>query len=206
MSTPNFSKKNARDYHCVGLTQEDDDFIDWYFIMEEIREVAKEEHKFYNIDESDSDRYRTLNYVTEKNYEMQYGGERYYATVMLGIRSGYYSGANIDYDIILKDDIYGWPYFDLEGGDTHQLAEDCVRYKEKNEQFSVNKGIFTIHRKKLEKRLEQWLNSIVEECEDICKKCAEEELVCTVQFSNGEAIYERKTPRNELKAKLLEVV
>ena len=193
MSTPNFICSNARDYHCVGLNQEDDDFLDLDFIMEDIRLVAKLEHEFYNIDESDYDRDRPLNYVTKKNYEMKYGGEIYYAAVMLGVRYGYYVGANIDYDITLYDDIYMGARFELYEGDTHSLVEDFVSDKYEYEHFvNVNKGLAIIHRKGLEKRLEQWLDSIVEECEDICKKCAAEELVCTAIFSNGEAIYEKK--------------
>ena len=63
-----------------------------------------------------------------------------------------------------------------------------------------------MHRKGLEKRLTEWLNGIVADCEKIAQTCAEEELVKVAQFSNGEAIYERKTPSTELKAALLEVV
>lgn len=206
MSAPNFAKNNAEDYYCVGMNREDDDFIDWDLIMEDIRQVAYQEHDFYSIDESDRDCDRSLNYVTKKQYEMKYGGETYYADVMLGVRSGYYVGANIDYDIKLYEDVYMGPDFDLHEGDTRQLVEDFVSDKYEYEHFTVNKGLAIMNRKGLEKRLTQWLDSIVADCEKIAKTCAEEELVKVAQFYNGEAIYERKTPRNEMKAALLEVV
>lgn len=208
MSAPNFVKHNARDYFCVGINREDDEWVDWDMIMEDIQEVAKSENEAW----SDTDEWEhsygrdyQLHYNTERSYSMQYGGEWYYAKVMLGLRSAYYVGATIDYDIQLSDGSY-WSEIDLEYGDTDRLASDFILNKIENNDYPINKGLFSMQRKGLEKRLTAWLDSIVEDCEKICRTCAEEELVCVARFSNGEAMYERKTPRTELKAKLQEVV
>lgn len=175
MSTPNFSKKNAKDYHCVGINREPEEYIDWDSIREDIQEVAKAENKAW----SDTDEWERsyardyqLHFATERNYEMRYGGERYYAKVMLGLRSAYYEGATIDYNVELSDDFYDG--YELEQGDTGSLALSFVEDKYKDGNHSVNKGLATMHRKGLEKKLELWLDSIVADCEKIAQTCAEE--------------------------------
>lgn len=184
MSTPNFAKNNASNFYCVGLDKDGDDFY-WDDVADNIRVTARQ-YGFWKTDETDRDWYRQMNYVTENVFEMGYGGETYHATALIGMRSGYYEGANIDYNIILSDS-FGCG-MDLEDGDTHKLVEDFIEDKYRYEQFAVNKGLAMMHRKGLEKRLEKWLDSIVGTCEEIAKSCCEDELV----FSNGEACYERK--------------
>lgn len=205
MSAPNFAKNNAVDYYCVGISNEDDEWIDWDLIREDIQEVAKSFNKAWrDADGWERDlygRYYQLHYETERSYTIIYGGEYYYAKVQLGIRNAYYVGGTIDYSIELQDD-YSDGYY-LEDGDTETLALCLIDDKYKNENHTINKGLAIMHRKGLEKRLTEWLNSIVADCEQICQTCAEEQLVKTAQFSNGEAMYERKTPRAELKAALL---
>lgn len=207
MSAPNFVKHNAVDYYCVGISNEEDEWIDWDLIKEDIQEVAKAESEFWHDTDSwerGCGRDYQLHYETERSYSMTYGGENYYAKVSLGIRNAYYVGGTIDYDIELQDDYYDGYY--LEDGNTNYLALCLINDKYQDGNHAINKGLAAMHRKGLEKRLTEWLNGIVADCEKIAQTCAEEQLVKTAQFSNGEAIYERKTPRTELKAALQEVV
>lgn len=207
MSAPNFAKNNAEDYYCVGMNREEDEWIDWDEMREDIFQVAKAESDFWAKDDSWEHGYGRdyqLHHAAERSYSMTYGGESYFAKVQIGIRSAYFEGGNIDYNIELEDEWYDGYY--LQDGDTNYLALCLINDKYQDGNHAINKGLATMHRKGLEKRLTEWLNGIVADCEKIAQTCAEEQLVKTAQFSNGEAIYERKTPRTELKAALLEVV
>lgn len=48
MSAPNFAKNNAEDYYCVGMNREEDEWIDWDEMREDIFQVAKSESDFWS--------------------------------------------------------------------------------------------------------------------------------------------------------------
>ena len=88
MSAPNFAKNNAEDYYCVGMNREEDEWIDWDEMREDIFQVAKAESDFWSKDDSWEHGYGRdyqLHHAAERSYSMTYGGETYYAILQLPV-------------------------------------------------------------------------------------------------------------------------
>ena len=100
-------------------------------------------------------------------------------------------------------DGYGYNESCLEGRTNDVVAEEFVHYADLAE-YGWNAGLAKMLRMKLTTRLVKFLDRVQEECEDICKALCDDELVCVGIFSNGEAIYERKSPRAMLKNALMQ--
>lgn len=106
----------------------------------------------------------------------------------IGFNNGYYEGATIDYDIRCGD--YGW----LSGYDTvddfiQNIVDGILADKSYNEDW--NKGMCTIQRPNLHKKLSGVVSAMIDEAENICNDCCDEKLVRVCVFNNGEAVYKR---------------
>lgn len=146
MSTPNFNKKNASKYYAVELQDEYD------------YDVLKENLHFEFQDTAD---------FWENNGEGKVVAQivkcfnNWEITFNIIIRSGYYDGANLDWDVIVKDTR---DYTEYYYGD----------YEEKELPQCVN----------------NWITSKIKKVEKIFAQYSTP-LVCKGIFSNGEAIYEK---------------
>ena len=191
MSTPNFVKHNAKNYYCVGLSNDEDDNYcpEWDYITEDVQQVAMSENKnWYNIDDSDRDRSYPMSYCTSRDYTLNYCGEYFYLSVKLGLRSAYYEGATIDYDIELSGD--DWAAGTLEDGDVDGLVDGYIDDMQHGYK-TISNGLFAMNKKRIADKLAAWVAAAVADCENICKICAQETLYKYAQFSNGEALYKR---------------
>lgn len=185
MSAPNFCKDNAHKYYCVGLTDENGQYTDFDFIIEDVQQVAMSEHDNWSeLNDWDHDRSYPMHYCVGRDYSLNYCGEHFFADVKLGVRSAYYDGGNIDYDIELPG---GWL---LEHGDVDGLVDGYIEDMQ-NGYKDISNGLFAMNKKRIADKLRQWINNIVEDCEKICNTCAEVKLGCCGVFSNGEAIYSK---------------
>ena len=208
MATCNFNVKNAKSYYAFADSYEMEtedgetyevvrDEYDWEDLMDCIRARGEENKKFdcpnggwnkrmeaRNICETDAnfDTFGNGNaWVTETNVEGS-----------IVIRSGYYGGAVLDYDIKVStnDDVFYLSEYDS----VDDLVEDYLVCMEDvfNIRGSVHKwnvGTFKMQKKNIRKWIEKRIDEMVERCEKFCKENCETELCVIAIFSNGETIY-----------------
>ena len=109
------------------------------------------------------------------------------------IRSGYYSGANLDYDIKVQtcegDDFYLSGYEDVEDllNDYMATLNDIVRWRGENHKW--NEGTFKMQAKNIRKWVLNRITEEAEKCENFCKANCDVELRVSARFSNGETWY-----------------
>lgn len=200
MSTPNFKKQNAKNYYVV----EREDSWDYKMFEDDMPEMAKQIDVFkanncriepmddYDHDMSYPTHYNTL--VWDDIVKSNVG-----ATIkaQIGITSGYYQAANLDYNIIVycdatRDEFYLSDY----DGNVEDMVESMLGYYKKNEDWqwecrSITAGLFKMNKAKIVKAFVKKIEDIVEGCEQLCKNACDEVYGCVGVFSNGEAIYEK---------------
>ena len=214
MSTCNFSKVNADNYYVIYSTYKDEDIDgneveyqrdewDYDCLMECINDYANNTYGGYDrVDGYDGNRNYPASKVCEKDTEWETFGTKKPWFLEVGVvstilmRSGYYSGGNLDYDITLIDcqgrnTIKLSEYYDLGDmiDDMLDTLEEIVGDCGHDCEHPWNLGTFKMQRKNIEKWLTDRILNMIEECEDICQKMCDETYVCGGVFSNGEAIY-----------------
>ena len=96
------------------------------------------------------------------------------------IKSGYYEGANLDWEM----------RFEADGYDTDTI-EDFIEEWEYNADHDNNPGLVAMNKKYVKNWAETTLDFIVEEVEKVFENFTEIKLRKVGGFSNGEAIYEK---------------
>lgn len=211
MSTPNFRNINARNIYAYGETR--------YYTAEDIEANDMDADMIGEYDEdgtrldaefceecafdllakkgyeathkSDGDRYYSGEIFAEKDVEFSVCGVDMRIRMQAIRRSGYYEGANFDYDADLR--IY-------EPRDT----SFCCSYDEDYELFGKyavdaddvlhdnwlgNKGLSKIHAKRIINAIYSRLADLQDEIEAVYSEACSRKLACVAMFSNGEAIY-----------------
>lgn len=224
MSAKNFSRDNAQNYYVIHSTYmgEDEngneveiqrDEWDYDCLKEDIYYYAKETYGGYDLVEGyGGNRNYPAAKVCEKDTLCESFGTKKPWFLEVGItptilmRSGYYSGTNLDYEIKMED-AYG---NSVELSDCTGVAdmvdtmlchlEEMVEYHGIDEKWNL--GTFKLQKKNIEKWLTDRLTQMIDECEDICQTMCDETYVCVGVFSNGEAIYEKA---NTLRAKVCNI-
>lgn len=192
MSTCNFNLQCASKYYVLSSTIEEENE------QGEIEIINKESWNW------DDDIDYILEIAKEKGYYKYIPG-RYEARPMdnnicckdecfnddyiycyIGLNSGYYKGATIDYDLCFGD--YGWL---SEYKTVDDFVQDVVEniLEEKSDYGNWNKGLCAMQRPNLYKKLSGIIFELIDELETICNHCCDERLVRIGIFSNGEAIY-----------------
>lgn len=109
------------------------------------------------------------------------------------IRSGYYSGAVLDYDICVEtskgDSFYLSEYDSVDEmiEDYLDTLEDIIDWNGSEHKWNV--GTFKIQKKNIRKWIENRVENEIQKCEDFCKEQCETELAVYARFSNGETMY-----------------
>ena len=172
MSAPNFIKENTKDYYLVELT--DDYYLmeeDIKYKMEQIKEDLEQENINPIEEEGDegSSEYNLTSYLTiEEPLDTE---ESINLIAKIGLRSGYYTGANLDYLLYYRTD--------TEDYENREEAIEEAEYEREKE--------FTDKEKQ---QIEQKAEEILKKIEKALRKNADKILIRTALFSNGEAIYE----------------
>jgi DNA-binding Lrp family transcriptional regulator len=104
------------------------------------------------------------------------------------VRSGYYSGVNLDWQLDFK---LGNGYVMDEIPEQSEIAEDLDYYGD------TNKGMATIQAKNVEKFFEKTRDILIEELETIYQENSIA-LVTVARFSNGETIYGRADDKRSM--------
>lgn len=191
MSTPNFSKFNTTNY-CVLLNENHCD--DYEFMVDDLVNCA--EDKGFDRT-SDYGRSTKMSVFAERGgYENKYNTEltEIEMTTQLGVISGYYTDATLDFEVVIRPTISGYNYRLSDFGSIFEMVESILSDMEAEVLYQQgydgwNVGIWKMNKK----HVETWLiNLITKEC-DACDKYCEENcdtiLKCMGVFSNGEAVY-----------------
>ena len=154
MSTPNFSKKNAKYYYVVDREES----WEYDYFEDDMPEMAKQVDIFKKhqcrieiIDKwDDNDRSYPSHYNTLVWDDVEKSNVSATIKAEIGITNGYYQAANLDYDIILRSDAtrdeYSLSDYD---GNVEDMVRDMLKYYEMNEDWqwecgNVTKGLFKI--------------------------------------------------------------
>lgn len=186
MSAPNFYNANASNIFMVSC---EDDFS--YQDTKDNVSYELEELGWDSVRKYDGERNYPGCVFSEKTKKASIGKFWVDVTVRAIIRSGYFSDANLDWDI----EIDGTEY-DLECYNETEALEQL----ESSYEYSENPGFCKMQAKNLVKNVEKAVSELTEELESVYEKYSER-LLCLGIFSNGEAIYGKtNNPINQIKA------
>lgn len=202
MATANFTKYNANDYYVLLPTYEDEkgntiekDDIDFENDMGCI--IARGEDKgFSKYNGREFALGDTLPLLTKLEYPMfgkkEWDGDInvFRITVAIYVHSGHYTGANLDYDIIVGMN-YTLPKCLSDFSDADDMAEEALEefYDDCREMYS--EGYYKLMKDKAKKWLSKTIEDFAKEADNFCKECCDEVYGCTGVFSNGEAVYHK---------------
>lgn len=111
------------------------------------------------------------------------------------IRSGYYEGAVLDYEIKVttcEGETFNLSVYD----NVKDMIDDYLDALENNIKWEGdvchwNVGTFKIQKKNIRKWIEKRIESEIDKCEKFCKANADMELCISARFSNGETWYRK---------------
>jgi|GEM_PF-1129355 len=186
MSTNNFYRKNASRYYAICMAQYEDQ-LDFEMDYEGTKDYLIERLKETGVKVSDceinpkdrSGRF-TEQYILTAEQEFPFMDFLYEIQVHIIARSGYYIGANLDWELDLSCDIAAGE------NSTDDLIEEHDYYFEDIEREKL--GLYRMNRKKLRDRLEKEVDTLIDKVESAFEKVSIN-LVKVGQFSNGEAVY-----------------
>lgn len=204
MSTANFSVINARGYYTILDTYECEDENgvmqtyqrdEWDF--EDIMNNIRYNSKFPYPSKDWNDKMDAKELCMASEWEI-FGNGNAWTTDMcvestIVIRSGYYSGAVLDYDIRLEtsqgDEFFLSDYDNVDDMVDNYLdiVGDIVSWKGHNHKW--NDGTFKIQKKNIRKWIEKRVEDEIEKCESFCKERCDCQLAVRARFSNGETWY-----------------
>jgi len=225
MAAPNFYKRNASRYFCMGrniyVTQEDIDANGWdQELLDTLDEEATHlnylwarEHLVAELEKAGywkpdtTSRYNCDRLAYETSYgsaflaktriDIQYAGANFYIGINVRENGGYYSGSCLDYDITISGDNWENGDFDLCDDYTDEtiLDEDMIIEAD----CCGNPGLTKLQAKNIVRRLNKELATAISELELIFSHCCQDELymdwVCQYGPFYGEAGYEHYSKR-----------
>lgn len=224
MAAPNFSKRNASRYFCMGreayIDQEAIDANEWpqewlgqfdqgqtQFDYDCAKDnlMAELKKAGYWEPTTSGRNYDRLNYecrygsayLAKTRIEFQYAGADFYIDIRVKENSGYYSGSCLDYEISVSGCNWEEGDFDLcddYNDDFYFEVEDII---EKN--VCGNQGMTKLQAKNIIKKLYRTINEATDELELIFSRCCQDELYldwcCTYCGFAGEAGYDKYPKR-----------
>ena len=212
MATCNFWLKNAQSYYAFNDTyntindegeevEVTRDECEWDDLLDCIC-YRGEEGKFFTCPSTETyNRRMEARNICETNTEwLTFGNGNAWTTEtnvesVIVIRSGYYEGAVLDYDVKVEtsqgDTLHLSDYDNVDYmiDDYMNILKDIVEWK--GHQHKWNVGTFEIQKKNIRKWIEKRINTHIENCEKFCKENCEMELCVSARFSNGETWYSK---------------
>lgn len=212
MATCNFWLKNAQSYYAfndtyntindegeeVELTRDE---LEWDDLLDCICYRGKE-GKIFDCPSSEKyNRRMDARNICETNTDWQtFGNGNAWTTEtnvesVIVIRSGYYAGAVLDYDVKVEtsqgDTLHLSDYDNVDDmiDDYMDILKEIVVWR--GEEHKWNEGTFKMQKKNIRKWIEKRINTHIENCEKFCKENCEMELCVSARFSNGETWYSK---------------
>lgn len=200
MAAANFYTKNANAYYVI--LGDETCREDWQFneILNDISEFIISKYGYETASGSDCRaRYYEARNLAEKSEFHSLTKNwltDFRVTKILQVRSGYYSGANLDYDITIElDGSYTGEINVSEYSDDDDAINDqidgLIDYVAAHGCESWNAGTVKMLRPMLFKKMQKIINEARAELEQICAESCEATFVCSACFSNGEAWYKK---------------
>lgn len=182
MGTGNFYNKNASRIFAFE-TEEEFDYED---NVDNIRYALKE--KGFDEEDGYENGLRSFSgrYIASKTVSKDYHGMEVSATIKAICRSGYYSGANVDWELE-----YQYESQNTDEVNADYIAEELERY------YDVKRGMALIQGKNAAKWLEKAGQALVDELEAVLEAYTTP-LVVTARFSNGETWYGEASDKRSL--------
>ena len=187
MATGNFYNKNAKNIYAILQENEYDDFIYKdvkYNISNDLEAYAKNSEAYTKNSEAYSvhsnNYYEDASLIEVVSITDDIAGIPLFIDIEILMRSGYYTGANLDYEI--KYSVGNVEIDDLS--EAFQAFYDIATWD-----YDMNKGLAKIQAKNAAKRLEAMSNELVENVEKILKENCTHILQVSERFSNGETWY-----------------
>ena len=186
---------NAKDYFCFYNEVEDyetgeehtRDDVDWLIVDEDIQYMG-EDKGFSSI--PSGDRMRKAEYLGVDDPLIDKAFENKYLTFVagIGLNSGYYTGANMDWDIVFKGGYMNFCLSDYR--DVEEFCADIFDYlTDWGDLDDWNEGLKKMNKPKVIKYLCDRVEEIREECDRFCHDNCE--VVCGIAWRafNGETAY-----------------
>lgn len=187
MATGNFYNKNANNIYAILQENEYDDFI-YDDVKNNISydlEAYTKNSKAYTKNLKAYLGYSNNYYEDASLFEVvsitnEIAGIPISVDIEILMRSGYYEGANLDYEI----------KYSVDNDEIDDLSEAFQAfYDVATWDYDMNKGLAKIQAKNAAKRLEAMSNELVENVEKILKENCTHVLQVSERFSNGETWY-----------------
>ncbi len=180
MATGNFYNKNANNIYAIFQEDEYGDYI-----YDDAKENISNALEAYTKNSKAclgyaNKYYRDASLIDIIELTDEVAGVPFTVSIEVLMRSGYYEGANLDYEI--NYNIESVEFDDLT--EAFQAYIDVATYN-----FDMSKGLATIQAKNASKRLEAISNELVENVEKILKENCTHILQVSARFSNGETWY-----------------
>lgn len=212
MATCNFWLKNAQSYYAFNDTyntindegeevEVTRDECEWDDLLDCIC-YRGEEGKFFTCPSTETyNRRMDARNICETNTDWQtFGNGNAWTTEtnvesVIVIRSGYYAGAVLDYDVKVEtsqgDTLHLSDYDNVDDmiDDYMDILKDIVEWR--GEEHKWNVGTFNIQKKNIRKWIDKRISTHIENCEKFCKENCEMELCVSARFSNGETWYSK---------------
>lgn len=212
MATCNFWLKNAQSYYAFNDTyntindegeevEVTRDECEWDDLLDCIC-YRGEEGKFFTCPSTETyNRRMDARNICETNTDWQtFGNGNAWTTEtnvesVIVIRSGYYAGAVLDYDVKVEtsqgDTLHLSDYDNVDDmiDDYMDILKDIVEWR--GEEHKWNVGTFEIQKKNIRKWIDKRISTHIENCEKFCKENCEMELCVSARFSNGETWYSK---------------
>ena len=210
MATCNFWVKNAKSYYVFDdnystINDEGEevevarDEWDWDSLLDEIRYLGKEGKIFDCPSSENHNRRMDATNICETNTDWNtFGNGNAWTTEtnvesVICIRSGYYAGAVLDYDVKVEtsqgDTLYLSDYDSVDDmvEDYLDTLENIISWKGYDHKW--NMGTFKMQKKNIRKWIGKRIETHIENCEKFCKDVCDMELAVSARFSNGETWY-----------------
>ncbi len=186
MGTANFYNKNASKYFIIENNsgdEEENDFDDTLDLTidglkESFQELANESKRDVYFGKIDFDDNRNFSGQALCKYSdsFTFCNSNLEVSIIPIIRSGYYTGANLDYDIEFK----------IDYDEYTEISEVINHIRE------YGSNVFKLNIGNCEKRLNELESNMINEVEKVFADFTEQ-YQCIGRFSNGEALYEKFT-------------
>ena len=172
MGTSNFHNEN-----CLYTIEAEDEF-EYEDTVSNITSELGKDKEFYEDDsitlESELRSFPARSIGSFDLY-FEYLEQQIKVTVVPLARSGYYSGANFDYEMNIECEYSNY-------NNISDCVDDLLEYG------CVHKGLLTAHRSSLENHINIWIAETVKKITDVYEMFTDH-LKVTAQFSNGETFY-----------------
>ena len=180
MATGNFYNNNANNIYAIF---QEDEYAD--YIYDDVKDNISNDIEAY-VKKSEAYLGYSNNYYMDAvlievvSLTDEVAGVPLSVDIDIVMRSGYYEGANLDYEIRYHAD--NVEFDDLS--EAFQAYYDAATWD-----FDMSKGFATIQAKNASKRLEAMSEELVENVEKILKENCTNILQVSARFSNGETLY-----------------